>query len=121
MTAESRPDGIFEAEEVTAAWLAGRADEDDPQALQPMRAFRADPGAPYAQTFQVDLARWSRRSRCRSRRHVKASPSSRAPACKGCSSRLHHHRRELVLAAMVLEAAASRAPANDKQIVVPAT
>src|SRR6266403_1698816 len=58
MTAEfGGLNGIFEADEVTAAWLAGRTDEDDPQALKPMRAFRADPGAPYAQTFQVDLAR----------------------------------------------------------------
>src|SRR6184192_1898461 len=57
MTAEfGGLNGIFEADEVTAAWLAGRADADDPQAAQPMRTFRADAGAPYAQTFEVDLA-----------------------------------------------------------------
>src|SRR5947208_2223943 len=57
MTAEfGGLNGIFEADEVTAAWLAGRTAEDDPQALRPMRAFRADPGAPYAETFQVNLA-----------------------------------------------------------------
>src|SRR5436305_9725287 len=57
MTAEfGGLNGIFEADEVTAAWLAGRTDEDDPQAVQPMRTFRADPGAPYAQSFEVDLS-----------------------------------------------------------------
>ena len=45
MTAEfGGLNGIFEADEVTAAWLAGRTDEDDPQALKPMRAFRAARG-----------------------------------------------------------------------------
>src|SRR2546422_5471493 len=40
MTAEfGGLNGIFEADEVTAAWLAGRTDEDDPQALRPMRAL----------------------------------------------------------------------------------
>ncbi|TMB28989.1 MAG: 3-isopropylmalate dehydratase, partial [Deltaproteobacteria bacterium] len=58
MTAEfGGLNGIFEADEVTAAWLAGRAHEDDPLAVQPMRAFRADADAPYARKFQVDLAR----------------------------------------------------------------
>src|SRR5207244_9802630 len=57
MTAEfGGLNGIFEADEVTAAWLAGRADADDPEATKPMRAFRADPGAPYAQKFEVSLA-----------------------------------------------------------------
>src|SRR5438067_8248713 len=56
MTAEfGGLNGIFEADEVTAAWLAGRADEDDPAALQPMRAFRADPGAPYAALHAIPL------------------------------------------------------------------
>src|SRR5437870_2442312 len=42
MTAEfGGLNGIFEADEVTAAWLAGRADEDDPAALHPIRARRA--------------------------------------------------------------------------------
>src|SRR6266446_6079965 len=36
MTAEfGGLNGIFEADEATAAWLAGRADEDDPKAVQP--------------------------------------------------------------------------------------
>ncbi|HYY52397.1 MAG TPA: aconitase family protein, partial [Myxococcales bacterium] len=42
MTAEfGGLNGIFEADEVTAAWLAGRTDADDPQAARPMRTFRA--------------------------------------------------------------------------------
>ena len=57
MTAEfGGLNGIFEADEVTAAWLAGRADVDDPLAVQPMRSFRADADAPYARKFEVDLS-----------------------------------------------------------------
>src|SRR5256886_12580990 len=42
MTAEfGGLNGIFEADEVTAAWLAGRADVDDPLAVQPMPIGRA--------------------------------------------------------------------------------
>src|SRR5256885_9717955 len=40
MTAEfGGLNGIFEADEVTAAWLAGRAHEDDPLAVQTIRAI----------------------------------------------------------------------------------
>src|SRR3954468_12454263 len=40
MTAEfGGLNGIFEADEVTAAWLAGRAEEDDPLASGPMNAL----------------------------------------------------------------------------------
>src|SRR6058998_1591814 len=47
MTAEfGGLNGIFEADEVTAAWLAGRAPEDDELAGSPMDALRADEGAP---------------------------------------------------------------------------
>src|SRR5437016_3291038 len=56
MTAEfGGLNGIFEADEVTAAWLAGRSDEDDEKALQPMEAFRADEGAPYLAHYRIDL------------------------------------------------------------------
>src|SRR5919205_1816888 len=56
MTAEfGGLNGIFEADEVTAAWLAGRSALDDPKSDEPMRALRADPDAPYAQKFPVDL------------------------------------------------------------------
>src|SRR5260370_13014373 len=57
MTAEfGGLNGIFEADEVTAAWLAGRTDADDPQAAKPMRTLPADPDAPYAQNVQLPLA-----------------------------------------------------------------
>src|SRR5437588_1637168 len=47
MTAEfGGLNGIFEADEVTAAWLAGRSDEDDAAALPPVRAHRAERDAP---------------------------------------------------------------------------
>src|SRR3989440_3919794 len=56
MTAEfGGLNGIFEADEVTAAWLAGRSDEDDPAAMRPMRAFRADPDAPYLERHPIVL------------------------------------------------------------------
>src|SRR5207237_7122298 len=52
MTAEfGGLNGIFEADEITAAWLAGRSDADDPDALDLTRAFRAHPGASYAQSL----------------------------------------------------------------------
>src|SRR3954469_10342517 len=47
MTAEfGGLNGIFESDEVTAAWLAGRAEEDDPPASGPMNPPRADAPAP---------------------------------------------------------------------------
>src|SRR3989440_453837 len=58
MTAEfGGLNGIFEADEGTAAWLAGRADADDPESVRPMRSFRADPEAPYAARYPVALDR----------------------------------------------------------------
>ncbi len=56
MTAEfGGLNGIFEGDEVTAAWLAGRADKDDPRALEPLRSFRADDDAPYLARYPVAL------------------------------------------------------------------
>src|SRR5437773_5924353 len=56
MTAEfGGLNGIFEADEITAGWLAGRSDEDDEKALQPMEAFRADDDAPYVARYRIDL------------------------------------------------------------------
>ncbi len=56
MTAEfGGLNGIFEADAVTAAWLAGRAEADDAKALQPMQAFRADEDAPYLARYPVPL------------------------------------------------------------------
>jgi len=122
MTAEfGGLNGIFEADEITAAWLAGRADQDDPEALRPMRALRADPGAPYAQTFRVDL------SNLEPQVAVPFSPDNVKGVTQLAGTDLQGlfigacttTEEELVLGALVLEAAqATRAP-NDKQIVVP--
>src|SRR5712675_2062834 len=122
MTAEfGGLNGIFEADEVTAAWLAGRADEDDPKAVQPMRTFRADPGAPYARTFGVDL------SRLEPQVAVPFSPDNVKGVSEVAGTELQGlfigacttTEEELVLGALVLEAAGVSRPANDKQIVVP--
>src|SRR3989440_1377727 len=52
MTAEfGGLNGIFEADEVTAAMPAGRADADDPHAAPPLRTFRGRPAAPLTPTF----------------------------------------------------------------------
>ena len=57
MTAEfGGLNGIFEADEVTAAWLAGRAAEDDALATSPMEAFRADEDAPYVAKYEGKLS-----------------------------------------------------------------
>ena len=122
MTAEfGGLNGIFEADEVTAAWLAGRADADDPQALMPLRTFRADPDAPYAERFAIDL------SGLEPQVAVPFSPDN----VKGVTQLLGTElqgvfigactttEEELVLAALVLEAAGVSRAANDKQIVVP--
>ena len=58
MTAEfGGLNGIFEADAVTAAWIAGRVDADDPLATKPLQAFRADPDAPYLARYEVKLDR----------------------------------------------------------------
>ncbi|HZX93114.1 MAG TPA: aconitase family protein [Myxococcales bacterium] len=122
MTAEfGGLNGIFEADEVTATWLAGRRDEDDPEATKPMRTFRADPDAPYAQKFEVKL------SELEPQVAIPFSPDN----VKGVTALLGTElqglfigactttEEELVLAALVLEAAGVSRPGNDKQIVVP--
>ena len=122
MTAEfGGLNGIFEADEVTAAWLAGRAHEDDPLAVQPMRAFRADADAPYARKFQVDLARLEPQVAVPfSPDNVKGVTDLAGTELQGlfigaCTTT----EEELVLGALVLDAAGVSRPANDKQIVVP--
>src|SRR3954447_10770043 len=122
MTAEfGGLNGIFEADEITAAWLAGRQDRDDPLATQPMRAYRADPDAPYAQKFEVSLAGLEPQIA------LPFSPDKVVGVTKAAGTELQGlfigacttTEEELVLGALVLEAAGvSRAP-NDKQIVVP--
>src|SRR5690349_13631209 len=122
MTAEfGGLNGIFEADEVTAAWLAGRRDEDDPEATKPMRAFRADPDAPYAQKFEVRLDDLEPQVAVPfSPDNVKGVTALAGTELQGlfigaCTTT----EEELVLAALVLEAAGVSRPANDKQIVVP--
>src|SRR5437868_5363384 len=122
MTAEfGGLNGIFEADEVTAAWLAGRADADDPKSVKPMRTFRADAGAPYAQRFEVDLANLEPQVAVPfSPDNAKAVTALAGTELQGlfigaCTTT----EEELVLAALVLEAAGVSRPGNDKQIVVP--
>ncbi|MGE5047431.1 MAG: aconitase family protein, partial [Deltaproteobacteria bacterium] len=122
MTAEfGGLNGIFEADEVTAAWLAGRRDEDDSEAMQPMRAFRADPDAPYAQKFQVRLDDLEPQIAVPfSPDNVKGVTALAGTELQGlfigaCTTT----EEELVLAALVLEAGGVARPGNDKQIVVP--
>ena len=122
MTAEfGGLNGIFEADEVTATWLAGRADKDDALAMQPMRAYRADPDAPYAERFEVSLAGLEPQVA------LPFSPDKVVGVSKAAGTELQGlfvgacttTEEELVLGALVLEVAGvSRAP-NDKQIVVP--
>ncbi|HET7788407.1 MAG TPA: aconitase family protein [Myxococcales bacterium] len=122
MTAEfGGLNGIFEADEVTAAWLAGRRDEDDAEAAGPVRAFRADPDAPYAEKFQVPLDELEPQIAVPfSPDNVKGVTALAGTGLQGlfigaCTTT----EEELVLAALVLEAAGVSRPGNDKQIVVP--
>ncbi len=122
MTAEfGGLNGIFEADEVTAAWLAGRTDADDPRALQPLRTYRADPDAPYAEKFEVELAGLEPQIAVPfSPDNVRGVPELAGTALQGvfigaCTTT----EEELVLSALVLEAAGVSRPGNDKQIVVP--
>jgi aconitate hydratase/homoaconitate hydratase len=122
MTAEfGGLNGIFEADEVTATWLAGRMDADDPKALHAMQAYRADPDAPYAQKFQVPL------DALEPQVALPFSPDKVAGVTQVAGTDLQGlfigacttTEEELVLAALVLEAAGVSRTANDKQIVVP--
>jgi aconitate hydratase/homoaconitate hydratase len=122
MTAEfGGLNGIFEADEVTAAWLAGRTDADDPLAMEPMRAYRADADAPYAEKFEVSLAGLVPQVA------LPFSPDKVVPVTEAAGTELSGlfigacttAEEELVMGALVLEASAVSRPPNDKQIVVP--
>src|SRR2546428_2142030 len=115
MTAEfGGLNGIFEADEVTSAWLAGRAHEDDPLAVKPMRALRADDDAPYARKFQVDLAQLEPQGA------VPFSPGNLKGVTELAGTELQGlfigacttTEEELVLGALVLDAAGVSRPAN---------
>ncbi|MFN2549396.1 MAG: aconitase family protein [Myxococcales bacterium] len=122
MTAEfGGLNGIFEADEVTAAWLAGRTEADDPESSKPMRAFRADPDAPYAQKFPIDL------NALEPQVALPFSPDKTKGVSEVAGTELQGlfigacttTEEELVLAALVLEAGGTQRPGNDHQIVVP--
>lgn len=127
MTAEfGGLNGIFEADAVTARWLAGRADADDPRATAPLEVFRADPDAPYLARYPIALDRLEPQ--------VALPPSP--DQAKGVSEvaglpleglfigACTTAEEELVLAALVLQAQ-ERQPGwapragTDKQLVVP--
>jgi aconitate hydratase/homoaconitate hydratase len=128
MTAEfGGLNGIFEADEVTAAWLAGRSDEDDPAALQPMRAFRADPDAPYVARYPIALDKLEPQvAKPFSPDNVVGVTELAGMPLDGlfigaCTTT----EEELVLGALVLEAAEKKSgkkaqrPPQPKQLVVP--
>jgi len=126
MTAEfGGLNGIFEGDEVTAAWLAGRADKDDARALEPLRSFRADDDAPYLARYQVAL------DRLEPQIAKPFSPDNVAGVSELIGTPLDGlfigacttTEEELVLSALVLEAserggAKKRGP-QPKQLVVP--
>src|SRR5260221_296942 len=122
MTAEfGGLNGIFEADEPTAAWIAGRSDQDDAKALQPVQTFRADPDALYAQRFEVKL------SDLEPQVALPFSPDKTVGVTQAAGTELQGlfigacttTEEELVLAALVLEAAGVERAGNDHQIVVP--
>ncbi len=122
MTAEfGGLNGIFEADEVTARWLAGRADADDAHALAPMGAYRADPDAPYFARYEVKLDQLSPQVAMPfAPDNVKGVEEVAGTELQGlfigaCTTT----EEELVLGALVLDAAGTERSANDKQIVVP--
>jgi homoaconitate hydratase len=128
MTAEfGGLNGIFEADEVTAAWLAGRADSDDPQAAKPMRAFRADPDAPYVARYPIALDRIEPQvaKPFSPDNVVGVSEVAGIPLDGLFIGACTTTEEELVLGALVLEAAEkrsdgrSRRPPQPKQLVVP--
>ena len=122
MTAEfGGLNGIFEADEVTAAWLAGRTHADDPLSDEPLETFRADPDAPYVARYPIDL------NNLEPQVALPFSPDKVSPVTQIAGLALDGlfigacttTEEELVLAALVLEAAGAQRPGNDHQIVVP--
>ena len=119
MTAElGGLNGIFEADAVTLAWLAGRASEKN-AAL----CFRADEGAPYVERHRLELDRLSPRvAKPFSPDNVRAVEEAAGLALNGCFiGACTTTEEELVLAALVLEAAfkdrAPRAPVRERLVV----
>src|SRR5947209_9305567 len=128
MTAEfGGLNGIFEADEVTAAWLAGRAPEDDELAGSPMDALRADEGAPYVAKYEVKLGDIEPQVALpfSPDKVVNVSEVQGMPLDGLFIGACTTTEEELVLGALVLEAeekrkgAQARKPPHPKQLVVP--
>ncbi len=128
MTAEfGGLNGIFEADEVTAAWLAGRSEADDARAHGVMTAYRADIDAPYIARYPIKLLNLEPQVA------LPFSPDKVVGVTEAAGIELQGlfigacttTEEELVMGALVLEAQArasggkSRRAPNDKQIVVP--
>src|SRR5438309_4921364 len=128
MTAEfGGLNGSFEADEVIAACLAGRSDGDDAPALQPMRAYRADRDAPYVARYPIALDKLEPQvAKPFSPDNVVGVSEAQGMPLDGlfigaCTTT----EEELVLGALVLEAAEKKSGAKSrrapqpKQLVVP--
>src|SRR3954467_3564536 len=138
MTAEfGGLNGIFEADEVTAAWVAGRAgggeppprrpQEAPPPAGEPMNALRADDDAPYVAKYEVKVGEIAPQVA------LPFSPDKVVPVAEVQGTPLDGlfigacttTEEELVLGALVLEAEEKRSgrngrkPPHPKQLVVP--
>ncbi len=120
MTAEfGGLNGIFEADEVVAAWLADRKSEKD-GALY----FRADENAPYVQRFKIDLAKLGPLvAKPFSPDNVQTVEEAAGLILHGCFiGACTTTEEELVLGALVLEQmlkAGETLPASAKKLVVP--
>ncbi|MBK7863864.1 MAG: 3-isopropylmalate dehydratase [Archangiaceae bacterium] len=120
MTAEfGGLNGIFEADEVVALWLAQRKGEND-RALY----FRADEGAPYVARYPIDLARLGPLvAKPFSPDNVQTIEQAAGTKIDGCFiGACTTTEEELVLGALVLEQAfrdKPARPASAKQLVVP--
>ena len=128
MTAEfGGLNGIFEADAVTAAWLAGRSDKDDAQATKAMLALRADEDAPYLARYPVPLADLEPQvaKPFSPDNVVGVTEVAGMPLDGAFIGACTTTEEELVLAALVLEQAEkasggkSRRPPQQKQLVVP--
>src|SRR5215472_10102657 len=120
MTAEfGGLNGIFEADEVVAAWLAQRRDEQ-----QDAQYFRADAEAPYVARYPIDLFRLGPQiAKPFSPDNVMSVEAALGMPLDGCFiGACTTTEEELVLAALVLERAfrnRDAAPPSPKKLVVP--
>ncbi|MHB1846821.1 MAG: LeuD/DmdB family oxidoreductase small subunit [Deltaproteobacteria bacterium] len=119
MTAEfGGLNGIFEADEQVASWLSRRKGSNDGA-----RYYRADEGAPYAETFPIELSRLAPQvAKPFSPDNVADVTALQGLALHGCFiGACTTTEEELALGALVLEQAlrAGAPVASQKRIVVP--